>query len=143
MGAEFTLPLKVRSVTKNYFFSSFNVATCVSIAPACFVFDKVSIGYCQSRRGGSSYWKNSQFGSSLTCLALCEIVDKKEDFTTYPGKDSRNSVAGGGFSGGVYVVPQEELVTTRFLIVNPSSTPAIADKFVRKAIDESKLDFLK
>ena len=59
----------------------------------------MSLGYCgfgrRSNLGdGSSaemYWPKSAFGNQLTCLALCEIVDKKDDFTTYPGIDTQHS----------------------------------------------------
>jgi hypothetical protein len=74
----------------------------------------VSLGYCGPGRGGgggrvATHWPQSAFGSSLTCLALCEIVDKKDDFTTYPGKGGAMSGAG-SFPDGIYVVPREDLV---------------------------------
>ena len=52
---------------------------------------------------------------------MCEIIDKKEDFTYHPGQTERR---GGGLQG-VYVVPKEEFVVTRFFFVNPKigSTP--------------------
>jgi len=90
----------------------------------CLPWCKVSLGYCQNRYNYgcagafASHWPKSAFGSSLTCLALCEIVDKKDDFTTYPGKDARNPGTAGaagaavnmGFRDGIHVVPREDLV---------------------------------
>ena len=64
-------------------------------------FSKTSLGYCG---GVAAYWPKSIFGSKLTCLALCEIVDKKDDFTTYPGSKNFRS------NDGIYVVPREDLV---------------------------------
>lgn len=52
------------------------------------------------------------FGSSLTCLALCEIIDKKEDFTSYPGK-----TGGGSHRDGIYVVPREVVVVVVVVMV--------------------------
>jgi len=59
-----------------------------------------------------THWPKSAFGDKLTCLALCEIVDKKDDFTTYPGKGACNSNGQSGrvYDEGIYVVPREDLV---------------------------------
>jgi len=53
-----------------------------------------SRGYCRDVRTGrvGRSWPKSIFGAELTCLALCEIVDKKEDFTYYPGKTGGEGV---------------------------------------------------
>ena len=81
------------------------------------------------------------FGTTpLQCLALCEIIDKKEDFTHWPGKGAGK--VSGGLSDGIYVVPREEYVTTRFFIVNPASSSDNADGIVRKALRTGNLGFL-
>ena len=79
-----------------------------------------SIGYCGANRGttpsAANGWPKSRFKGGLTCMAMCEIIDHKEEFTFYPGKagrDVRNDAR------GIYVVPKEEYVVTRFFFVNP------------------------
>ena len=56
------------------------------------------------------------FKSPMTCMAMCEIIDKKEDFTYHPGKKGPRHPAA---NNGIYVVPKEEFVVTRFFFVNP------------------------
>lgn len=82
-----------------------------------------SLHYCTDSKSTApltiphaSYWPKSMFGSSLKCLALCEIIDKKEDFTKY--KDA----------SGILVVPREDIVTTRFFIVNPDQVNVSSEK---------------
>jgi hypothetical protein len=78
-----------------------------------------SMGYCTSRgvpqyvtsrSGGSANgWKHSRFyrsGAGTMCMALCEVVDNRPKFTHS--------------NGGIFVVPQEEYVVTRYFLVNPS-----------------------
>ena len=67
-----------------------------------------SMGYCQSR-SSLMEWRNSGIGKSgCTIMALCEIINRPSDFTTN-GSD-------------IVVVPQDEYVITRYLIVNPTSS---------------------
>jgi len=84
----------------------------------------MSLGYCGIGRrrlaggggGGDeasveTHWPKSAFGSKLTCLALCEIIDKKDDFTAYPGTESGPSSSSARLNNeGIYVVPREDLV---------------------------------
>ena len=56
------------------------------------------------------------FKSPMTCMAMCEIIDKKEDFTYHPGKKGQRQ---GLANNAIYVVPKEEFVVTRFFFVNP------------------------
>ncbi len=101
-----------------------------------------SLGYCQSRYHYSSsfagptavpqasHWPKSMFGSRLTCLALCEIIDKKEDFTKYPD------------TTGIIVVPREDIVTTRFFIVNPDQVNVKSGNLIDDAVKAGRLSFL-
>jgi len=36
-----------------------------------------SLGYS---RGGAS-WPHSRFGASMTCMALCELIDRPKEYT--------------------------------------------------------------
>jgi len=108
-----------------------------------------SIAYCRNVQGGrlvpskfgTDCWPNSMFGRSLTCLALCEIINKKEDFTLHPG--SLLPGGRGGVGSGYYVVPHEEYVTTRFFIVNPQSTVnENSETIVTEATKQGKFQFL-
>ncbi len=59
-----------------------------------------SLGYCGQPAG----WMNSGIGSSFIALAICEVVNQSH------------------LSGNVYVVPNEDTVVTRFLVVYPNGT---------------------
>jgi hypothetical protein len=98
-----------------------------------------SLGYCA--RGSVSNWPKSQFGHYLQCLALCEVVDDQPNFTYFPGKSGARNP--GNFNCGIFVVPQEEYVTTRFFIVQPQSGLTLdSQKLVKDAIQQGKLTFL-
>eukprot|EP00761_Pharyngomonas_kirbyi_P014852 gb/GECH01014883.1/.p1 GENE.gb/GECH01014883.1/~~gb/GECH01014883.1/.p1 ORF type:complete len:656 (+),score=165.10 gb/GECH01014883.1/:1-1968(+) len=56
-----------------------------------------SVGYSRPGNG----WKNSMFGESVSCIALCEVI-------------TETNIARGG---GVYVIPNEEHVMTRYFFV--------------------------
>ena len=69
-----------------------------------------------------------RFGSSLTCLALCEIIDRKDEFTSKTPH---------------YVVQHEEWVITRFFFVNPSGQGnSTGDDIVKRAIEQGRLGFI-
>jgi len=115
-----------------------------------------SLGYCG--HGMSDGWPKSMFTSkssapSIKCMAMCEIIDKKEDFTYHPGKQGARSSG----NRGIYVVPKEEFVVTRFFFVNPAagrpneprssappSSSGRSDSFevMKEAIDSGRLGFL-
>ena len=81
-------------------------------------------------------------GPNLSCLALCEVVNDQPNFAYFPGKGGRVSTLG---KGGIYVVPQEEYVTTRFFIVNPSARSiggADSQALVKDAIQQGRMTFL-
>ncbi len=59
-----------------------------------------SLGYCAAASGS---WSKSIYGSFI-CLAICEVVNQSH------------------LSGSVYVVPNEDTVVTRFLIVYPQQS---------------------
>ena len=106
----------------------------------------VSLGYCHQRQYESTtgYWPKSMFGKQpLTCLAACEIVANLDEFTYHPGKPGARS------GGAIFVVPREDFVTTRFLIVNPKiegggggGSRGTCQALVDEAIDKGKLAFL-
>jgi hypothetical protein len=60
-----------------------------------------SASYCSGRRLN---WDKSAFGKSVQCLALCEVA----------GKDQPKSG-----SSGIYVIPEDDRVITRYLFVYP------------------------
>uniref|UniRef100_A0A7S2FMF6 Poly [ADP-ribose] polymerase n=1 Tax=Octactis speculum TaxID=3111310 RepID=A0A7S2FMF6_9STRA len=99
-----------------------------------------SLGYCGKTRPVS--WKNSKhFKLPMTCLALCEIINREKEFTYYPGKGAAKGKKMN--DQGIYVVPQEEYVMTRFLIVNPSMRKVCdAQTIMDNARSQKKLSFL-
>lgn len=78
----------------------------------------VSIGYSRPGEG----WKNSIFGSSVSCIALCEVAK-----STATRKNN--------YGGGIHVIPDEDAVCTRYFFVYPnSSIPSVeASDVVRAA----------
>lgn len=89
-----------------------------------------SMGYCQSR-SGLMEWRNSGIGKSgCTIMALCEIINRPSDFTTN-GSD-------------IIVVPHDEYVITRYLIVNPTSSyrtvqaPRTLPDLLRAGVDDEE-----
>lgn len=60
-----------------------------------------SLGYCGLVPG----WKASQFGASFTCMALCEVLNRPSSFKTL---------------ANMYVVPDDDIVNTRFFFVSPA-----------------------
>eukprot|EP01059_Diplonema_ambulator_P000347 TRINITY_DN10282_c0_g1_i1.p1 TRINITY_DN10282_c0_g1~~TRINITY_DN10282_c0_g1_i1.p1 ORF type:complete len:782 (+),score=148.22 TRINITY_DN10282_c0_g1_i1:231-2348(+) len=66
-----------------------------------------SIGYMREAKKG---WANSALlGDSITCIALCEVVDERKEQNTKCHDH-----------GGIYVVEDEDLVSTRFFFVFPA-----------------------
>jgi poly [ADP-ribose] polymerase 6/8 len=63
-----------------------------------------SLGYCT--RHGTSGWPRSRFGGGCMFMALCELINRPEEYTSN--------------TGGIIVIPKEEYITTRYLLVNPS-----------------------
>ncbi len=105
----------------------------------------VSMGYCGDAT--QVLWPKSMFsspGNQFRCLALCEIVDKKDDFTHYPGKMAGNKGFNRPLDNAVYVVPRSEYVTTRFFIVNPrchhDGIGIEAEELVRESFGQGKLE---
>ena len=84
----------------------------------------VSMGYATM----TSSWPMSALGSGVQCLALCEVIDQKDRFTHS--------------SHGYYVVPQEELVTTRFFIVNAKNLSFSASAVVKEGETKGRLGCL-
>eukprot|EP01083_Nonionella_stella_P001411 4058_1 len=103
----------------------------------------LSWGYC--RPGTNPGWKNSQFGVSLSCMALCEICYHKDDAKHHRGKrdiymktnktntnktkstssdwtKTTNKTNRWVKTSGIYVVDQEECVMTRFFLIFPKTT---------------------
>eukprot|EP00752_Nemacystus_decipiens_P012584 g11144.t1 len=72
----------------------------------------VSFGYAGARGGGGCHWPHSATSSGGTpvIVAVCEVINREE----YQKNDHR------GHRHGYYVVPDEEAVATRFLLINPS-----------------------
>ncbi|CAM9719108.1 unnamed protein product [Ectocarpus sp. 4 AP-2014] len=70
----------------------------------------VSLGYAGGGRGGScsGHWPNAERvgGQNPVIVAICEVIDR-ESYKTR------------GRNAGYYVVPDEECVATRFLLINP------------------------
>lgn len=40
-----------------------------------------SLGYCVNRGNTILAWRNSLFSDHVQCIALCEIIDNKKEFT--------------------------------------------------------------
>mmetsp|Transcript_13559 Transcript_13559/g.17078 ORF Transcript_13559/g.17078 Transcript_13559/m.17078 type:complete len:209 (-) Transcript_13559:110-736(-) len=77
-----------------------------------------SLGY--SGRSNSGMWNKSRYnapGGSANFMALCEIIDRPNEFT-YAGNRSSTH----GHSRGIHVVPNEDLVMTRYFLVNVDSS---------------------
>ncbi|CAM9964637.1 unnamed protein product [Ectocarpus sp. 8 AP-2014] len=69
----------------------------------------VSLGYAGGRGGScSGHWPNAERvgGQNPVIVAICEVIDR-ESYKTR------------GRNAGYYVVPDEECVATRFLLINP------------------------
>ena len=65
----------------------------------------------EMRINSATGWQHSRFyrgGQGTICMALCEVVDNRSKFTHA--------------TGGIFVVPQEEYVVTRYFLVNPSGS---------------------
>jgi len=79
-----------------------------------------SFGYMGAGQG----WANSMLGqtSSFACIALCEVVDHRND------SGSKVHV-----HGGIYVVEDDPLVTTRYFFIFSNSS------FNGQSIDADKL----
>jgi hypothetical protein len=61
-------------------------------------------------------WCNSMFGDNMTLIFLCEIIDRPSDFT---------NTTNGYFNGSnVFVIPNEDYVITRRIIINPTNRTA-------------------
>jgi len=76
-----------------------------------------SLGYCQQHAG----WDKSMFGISITCLALCEVVNHQNLKPPTP----------------YYVISEESWVTTRFVFVfdrNKGTGSSISIKGIEKEI---------
>ena len=71
-----------------------------------------AMNYARSDRG----WENSMFGSTLTLIFLCEIIDRPSDFT--------NETNGYFGASNVYVIPNENYVITRRILINPTNRNA-------------------
>ena len=108
----------------------------------------LSWGYC--RPGSNPGWKKSVFGTSMSCMALCEICYHKDDAKHHIGKgdvymktdkyDSDASIKKAQYvktsdwqkttnkqnrwvkTSGIYVVDQEECVMTRFFLIFPKTS---------------------
>jgi hypothetical protein len=66
----------------------------------------ISLEYCNPL-GASTVrgWPHSRFGSSCTFMALCELINRPEEYAYYTEK--------------IMVVPKEEYISTRYFLVNP------------------------
>ena len=67
-----------------------------------------SLGYC--RRNGQAEWKNSMFKNCMA-MAVCEVA--------------KVHMASWKKTNTIFVVPQEECVVTRFLLVSTGSLPNV------------------
>lgn len=81
-----------------------------------------SIGYCNS---AASRWPLSRFGNGCTIMALCEIINCPSDFTTN--------------SSNIVVVPKDEYIITRYLLVNPRSSGIHAPASVPPLLDSHEV----
>merc|ERR1712080_258242 len=79
---------------------------------------KYSLGYTRSRPS----WPESQLGSLLSCIALCEVINKPEF--------DKN---------GVFVVPDEACVITRFLLVSKAQASSGHGSGFQGSIDATQL----
>eukprot|EP00903_Cladosiphon_okamuranus_P021144 g19422.t2 len=79
----------------------------------------VSCGYAggRGRGGGGGHWPRSatRLDGNPVIVAVCEVINREE----YKCKGHR------AISAGYYVVPDEEAVSTRFLLINPSNSTGI------------------
>jgi hypothetical protein len=83
-----------------------NMTNAAAYGEGIYFADKASMSYSYASRGSTVSWKHSSFGDRPICLALCEIVDQPEEFTHNDGGEP-----------GIMVVPQEELIVTRYFFV--------------------------
>ena len=88
----------------------------------------VSAGYCARM---TSSWPMSSLGSGLQCLALCEVIAQKEAFKSV-NVEAHN----------YYIVPQEDMVTTRFFIVNAKKVGFSASAVIKESKTKGRLGCL-
>ena len=102
----------------------------------------MSWGYC--RPGSNPSWKKSKFGTTMSCMALCEICYHKDDAKHHRGtgdvyKQEQSSKIDANYNNSthrkmidktnrwvktsqIYVVNQEECVMTRFFLIFPKTS---------------------
>lgn len=70
----------------------------------------VSLGYCT--RSGGSGWPLSRFGANCSFMALCELINRPDEYT---------------HNSNIVVVPNEQYITTRYFLVNPTGNASTSD----------------
>ena len=76
-----------------------------------------------TRAGGG--WPKSKFSPGVACVALCEVINRPEQFT----------YVGGFGHDTIYVVPQEEFVMTRYFLLFDQNAMAEAQQADVRACD--------
>jgi len=93
--------------------------------PGIYLANNAQTSFSYMKQGQA--WEKSTFGEGISCIALCEIIDHR--------KDAKTTIKETG--GNVYVVQDENLITTRYFFVYPDS---IRNNFPRGArADQLKL----